>query len=122
MKHLLSLLLFLFIMNQTKAQLKIDSNYTFLINDTSYANGSFPRFVFDSDSIGIKEIATGKTCAIVSAEWIFIIQGNVFNDTKAADIKAHLAICKPKDKLFIEKIRLASGCFIPPRQIMFNVI
>src|SRR5687767_7659368 len=109
--------LFLFsLAGSASAQLKIDTNYALMVNDTAFRNDSFV-FFSDPENIAVKEIATGKNCAIVSAEWTFIISGNVFHDTKASDIKMHLNLVKPKDRIFIEKIKLGPGCFIPPKQI-----
>ena len=121
MKRLILLFAFLSMVTVGAAQLKIDSNYVFVVNVVEFKNGAYINTAFGPENIAIKQIATGKTCAIASAEWIFSIQGNIFRDTKAADIKTHLAMCKPKDLLFIEKIKLGNGCFVYRGQIAFGV-
>jgi hypothetical protein len=121
MKYLLPLFLLLFTVHETSAQLKIDPKYALVINDSVITNGSNMFFMYNPNNMAIREIATGKTCAIVSAEWIFSIRGSIYRDTRAEDIKTHLNMCRPKDAIFIEKIKLASGCLPYPGQIAFGV-
>lgn len=119
MKHLLPLFLFLFLVNETKAQLKIDSNYTLLLGDAEYKNGSFVMY-YNLDSLWIKEVASGKICRLIAAEWVASMQGSVYRKKSFAEVERDLPM-KPKDKLFIDRIVLERGCFLPPKQIVIGI-
>jgi hypothetical protein len=118
---LLTNLLFLCVISHCNAQIKIDTNYILIAKGVEYKSGAFIGWTGNLDSLMIKEISSGKTCMLASAEWTFIIKSEIFHDHKPFDVKTHLGILQPKDKIFIEKIVLPADCFRPPKQIAITV-
>lgn len=120
-KYFAPLFLLLSFALSTAAQIKVDSNYTILARGIEGTN--ILGFIYaDFNCIVIKENATGKTCTPVSAQYTFLIGSETFHAGNAKDAQRYMNRSKPKDKIFIDHIVLASGCFTPPKQIVITVM
>lgn len=102
-------------------QVKIDSGYQLMnsgrpITDTS---GSF--YIMIPDSMQVKELASGKICRIVSYEASFRIQSEIFKANDKASFLNYLNYLKPKDQIFLDKIKLEPNCFAPPKSVVIGI-
>ncbi len=123
MKLLLSVLVAIIFSSSINAQLKIDSNYAIVINNIEYRNGSsLPFYPAVADLFRIKELSSGNSCAMVSADWTLKIGSEVFPGKTLSERKILLDKMRPQDQIFIDKIKLESGCFTPPKQIVLGIM
>ncbi len=70
----------------------------------------------------LKENASGKICHLVSVEVTLFMQSEVFKAKDADQVTKLLNLMKPKDKIFLDKIKPEPACLTLPPQVVIEII
>ena len=101
-----SILLFSLLFSFANAQ-STSNKYSLLAHDGGYF---------------LKENASGKICHLVSVEVTLFLQSEVFKAKDAAQVTKLLNLMKPKDKIFLDKIKPEPACLTLPPQVVIEIM
>ena len=122
MKLITGLLFTLVFANIANAQIKVDSNYTILVKGIDEKLNPLGFLYGNLAALMIKENATGKVCSPASMEFTLRINNETFHVTTSIEADKYLPRMKPKDVIFVEKIKMPASCFTPPKQIVITIM
>ena len=122
MKLLTALVLLLVSASISHAQIKVDSNYTILAKGIDEKLSPLPFIYGNLACITIKEKSSGKICSPSSMEFTFLINNETFHAKNTAEAQPYINRMRPKDLIFIDKIKMPADCFAPPKQIIIPIM
>ncbi|HWB64680.1 MAG TPA: hypothetical protein VG603_14290 [Chitinophagales bacterium] len=122
MRNTVLLIFFLgFVLNAT-AQIKVDSNYTVLYPTAAGPKAVPASYITDFNDFVIKENSTGIICKPASMQVTLLIGSEAYHPKSIKEVGPILDRAKPKDKIFLDHIKMPDGCFAPPKSIVINIM